>query len=383
MKKVLLSGAVAFVAFSAMAQSTSLAGRANATSVNAVPFANQPNVFAPTQQPSVNVDKDGPNTYYISYADYNTSDAVSGTLDGGRFVINPNAAPLDSEITSISVGFRPYVGFSDFNDVEGSYMESNAAAPGAKLRIDSLSVLLGHSNASGTTNKIYGFLTGAQSVTFGAPVGQQYVSNNTVFWADSITTTTSLSPSGSAFGANSNYVWDMAPGYVHSLSNTNHICFRLMAVMGAGDTLGISGFYKADGNGDPVDPLIWNSFARQSQLPNNIYVFPVNWNVVAKVTYTSNASLNQLDANGFTIHSFMPNPANAATTIRYELKTPSDVTFVVTDMTGKQVDMVQLKGQATGTFNYELNTSAYASGFYNVTMRVNNQVYTQKLNVVK
>ena len=384
MKKLLLSGAAAFAAVAAMSQTTSLTGRANNTSTLArgtATVVELPSVFSPEAQ-MLNPDKAGPSTFYISYADYNTSDAVAGTLSGGRYVINPGAPAIDSALTTISVGLNPYVGFTDMNDVGGTYFEADPAAPNAKLRIDSVSILMGHSNGSGTPNRLFTTLTGAQSVTFGGGIGALYVPNNTVFWRDSIVTSTSLSPSGSAFGANSSYVWDMAPGSIHSLSATNHICVKFDAVIGTDDTVAVSGYYKANG-GTPVTPLIYNSFGRSSEAPTSIFVFPINWAITTKVTYTSSAGLTQLESNGFTIHSFMPNPAGESTTLRYEVKSPADVTFIVTDMTGKQVEQIRLAGQTAGTFNHELNTSGYAAGLYNVSMTVNKQVYTQKLSVVK
>lgn len=383
MKKVLLSGVVAFAAVAAVAQSSSLDGKGNSLPLrNAVsaPYNEQPTIFAPEAQ-NGNIDKDGPIEFFISYADYNTTDSHTGTVGGGRYQINSNFAVSDSDMTSAMVSLRPYIGFSDYNDIEGSYTEIDPTANGAKLRIDSLSIVLGHSNSSGQPNKLYASLRASTGGTFGS-LGQLYYPNNTVLWQDSIVTSTSLSPSGSAFGTNSTYVWDMAPNYLHSLSSTSHIGVRFDAYLSAGDTCGITGYYMEDG-GSIATPEIYNSFALFSDSPGSIFALGVNWYMIAKVTYTSNASVDQLDVNGFTIHNLMPNPAKEFTTIRYELKTPSDVRFVVTDMTGKQVSQVSVNGQGIGTFDYQLNTAELASGFYNVSMVVNGQVFTQKLNVVK
>lgn len=380
MKKVLLSGVVAFAAITAVAQSNTSTSNAQMRSNVSAPYAEQPSIFAPESQLG-NIDKDGPETYYISYPDYNLADVGDQFIDGGRYQINSNFAPLDSGFTSMSVSLQPYIGFYDYNDVVGTYAESNPGAPGAKLRIDSVSILLGHANHTGQPNRLYTSLTGAASGTFGS-LGTLYFPNNTVFWKDSIVTTTSLSPSGSPFGTNSGYVWDMAPNYLHSLSATSHICVKFDAFLPMGDTVGVSGLYEVDQNGTDVPPLIYNSFARLSDTPGSIFVYGINWVMSVKVTYTSNASINQLEANGFTIHNLIPNPARDFSTIRYELKNSADVKFVVTDMTGKQISQVQINGQA-GTSDYQLNTAELAAGYYNVSMLVNGQVFTQKLNVVK
>lgn len=383
MKKILLSGLVAFAAVAANAQNNSMVERGNNTPLRTyvgAPYSELPTIFAPEFQ-NGNIDKDGPFEFYISYAETNTSESQTGTFGGGRYQMNSNYAPIDSGVTSAMVSLRPYIGFSDYNDIEGSYIEVNPTANGAKLRIDSLTIVIGHSNSSGQPNKLKASLRGSTAGNFGT-LGQLYYPNNTVFWQDSIVTTTSLSPSGSAFGPNSTYVWDMAPNYLHSLSATSHIGVRFDAFLSPGDTCAITGLYMEDG-GSLLPPQVYNSFALFSDAPGSIFVLGINWYIISKVTYTSNASVEQLEANGFAIHSFMPNPANASTNISYELKTPGDVDFVITDMSGKQVRMIALKGQSIGTNNYELNTSDLAAGFYNVSMKVNNQVHTQKLSVVK
>lgn len=382
MKKVLLSGVVAFATVAAVAQSTSIVGKADVRPLKngiSAPYNEQPTIFAPEAQ-NGNMDKDGPTSFYISYADYNTTDAQPGTLGGGRYRINSNFAVSDSDMTSAMISLRPYVGFTDFEDIEGTYTEINPAAPGAKLRIDSLTIVLGHSNSSGSTNKLYASLRSSTAGNFGS-LGQLYYPNNTVLWRDSIITSTSLSPSGSAFGTNSTYVWDMAPNYLHTLSNTSHVGVRFDAFLAPGDTCGISGYYKQEG-GTILAPEIYNSFALFSDSPGSIFVIRANWYIIAKVTYTSNASVSQLETNGFTIHNLMPNPAKDFSNIRYELKNAGDVRFIITDMAGKQISQVQINGQA-GTSDYQLNTADLASGYYNVSMVVNGQVFTQKLNVVK
>lgn len=383
MKKVLLSGFVAFASIAAIAQNNSIVEKGNNLPLRnyvAAPYSEQPTIFAPETQMG-NIDKDGPFEFYISYAESNTTESQTGTFGGGRYQINSNYVAADSGLTSAMVSLRPYIGFSDYADIDGSYIEVDPTANGAKLRIDSLTIVMGHSNSSGQPNILVASLRASTAGNFGT-LGQLYYPNNTVLWSDSIVTTSSLSPSGSAFGNNSTYVWDMAPNYLHTLSSTSHIGIRFDALLSPGDTCAITGLYMEDA-GAILAPQVYNSFALFSDEPGSIFVLGVNWYMIAKVTYTSNASVEQFDANGFAIHSFMPNPANASTTISYELKTPGDVDFFITDMSGKQVRMISLKGQTVGTNNYELNTSDLAAGFYNVSMKVNNQVHTQKLSVVK
>lgn len=381
MKKFYLIAASIVIAASASAQvASSNKATAKLTSAPNVPYQILSNEYVPSA--SKNVDKFGPISYYIDYVAYNLDDGImpnGAVLAGGRFVIDKDAAAIDSGITSASVNLQPYTGFSDYNDVVGTIQFVNSADPGATIVIDSVFVQFGHQNQSGNDNKINFNIRTGSNVNFPS-IGSFTAPNGTIFWKDSIVTDESLSPSGSAFGTNSTYNYANAVGITHSLSAGNLVIEVIPTVKNSeGDTFGLSALYYQGFD----DPVIFNSLATQSQSPTSIYLFPINWNIWSLVTFSSQASAENLDLNGFTLHSLMPNPANIETNINFELKNNAEVRFDVIDMNGRLVKSVDLGNQAAGKNVYTLNTSDLATGIYNVVMRANNNVFTKKLSVVR
>ncbi|HEY8366902.1 MAG TPA: hypothetical protein VIL57_07125, partial [Bacteroidia bacterium] len=204
MKKFYLLAASILFAASASAQVAST-NRASVkfTSAPSAPYQIISNEYVPSS--TQNVDKFGPIGYYIDYVAYNLDDGImpnGETLAGGRFVIDKNAAQQDSLITSALVNLQPYTGFSDYNDVVGTLQFVNATDPGATIVVDSIFFSFGHQNQSGNENKININLRTGSTVNFPS-VGSFTAGNGNIYWKDSIVTSTSLSPSGSAFGTGS------------------------------------------------------------------------------------------------------------------------------------------------------------------------------------
>jgi len=319
----------------------------------------------------------------INYSALNIDDEYVPTGDAfyALFQVNSDAAALDSLRTRLNVSLRPYWGFTDYNDIVNTYYEAEIGAPGAMIRLDSIFVFLAHENNSGNENKVIISVRGGTTYNFqGIPPVQG--PNNTIYWADTISTTTSLSPNGEGSGTpgTSGVIYEEAVGIMQPLTATKGSFVIDLRTSGfaVNDTLNVYSYIKVDG-ANPVNPYVWNTTAVSSQTPSNIGLFYASAAMWAVVTYTNTVSIENLDAAGFTIHSLLPNPADESTMISYELKTPSDVRFIITDMTGKTVEVVNVNGKSAGTYYHALNTSSYASGIYNVSMIVNNQTFTQKL----
>lgn len=379
MKKFYLMAASIVIAVSANAQVNSTQqNNAGDLKVASAPYQIISNEYVPSNN---HVEKFGPVSYYIDYAAYNIDPDVipNGlTATGGRYIMDALAAPLDSQVTSIATNLRPYTGFSDYNDLGNTLMFVNSADQGATITVDSLFFDFGHSNSTGTMNKILIYLRTGSNGNFGS-AGTFTIPNGTIFWKDSIESDVTLSPSGSAFGTGSTVNYAAAVGYTHSLASgdlTTHII--PIASLTAGDTIGIGGF----GYDDNSSPVQANSLATFSEDAGSIYLLRLSWNVWTKVTFSSQASAENLENNGFTLHSFMPNPADISTNINFELATPSDVRFDIIDMNGRMVKSVDLGNQAAGKTNYTLNTSDLSTGIYNVVMRANNSIFSKKLSVV-
>lgn len=80
--------------------------------------------------------------------------------------------------------------------------------------------------------------------------------------------------------------------------------------------------------------------------------------------------------------SVYPNPANANTTVTFELNNEANVSVNVTDLAGKVV-YTQALGTVNGSQEVALNTESLTNGVYMVNLSVNGTVSTQKLVVRK
>ncbi|MEN9640460.1 MAG: hypothetical protein RLZZ262_2329 [Bacteroidota bacterium] len=77
--------------------------------------------------------------------------------------------------------------------------------------------------------------------------------------------------------------------------------------------------------------------------------------------------------------SFYPNPANEKFNVRFNSSMEGTAQVTVTDITGKVVNTATLSNINFSTF--ELNTAAYESGFYTITIENNGQLFTNRFAV--
>ncbi|HPG33873.1 MAG TPA: T9SS type A sorting domain-containing protein, partial [Lentimicrobium sp.] len=78
-----------------------------------------------------------------------------------------------------------------------------------------------------------------------------------------------------------------------------------------------------------------------------------------------------------------PNPAKNKVTVHYELQTASDVTLLISDINGKQVYNSGNFHRFAGTQRENINTTAFKSGTYIVTLITNKQKLTEKLVIAR
>lgn len=381
MKKFYLMAATVVFAASVNAQVSSNSQlEAKNQKVASAAIGTVSNVYAP--QANNYVEKFGPITYNIDWAEYNTADGImpsSETAGGGRYVVDKNYLPIDSNVTGLAVNLRPYNGFTDYNDIAGSIQLVNATDPGATIIIDSLYMVYGHKNLSGAQNKVNINIRTGSNGTFGS-AGTFTIPNGTIYYKDSIVTTQTLSPSGSPFGTNSSVVYAVAPNLTHSLANGDLVIEVIPDVnTAAGDTFAITAYNYASNNA----PVQMNSLATFSEAPTQIYLLRLSWYTPVVATFSSQFSAENLSQTGFTLHSLMPNPAVDNTTIVFELANNSDVRFDIIDMNGRLVQTMNLGNQVAGKTNYSINTSNLASGVYNVVMHANKSIFTKKLSIVR
>ncbi len=76
-----------------------------------------------------------------------------------------------------------------------------------------------------------------------------------------------------------------------------------------------------------------------------------------------------------------PNPFNHSTMIDYELSESSDVSFKITDMTGRIVSRVDLGAMASGRHIYSLETNSLKPGIYFYTLKAGNFLETKRMTI--
>jgi hypothetical protein len=76
-----------------------------------------------------------------------------------------------------------------------------------------------------------------------------------------------------------------------------------------------------------------------------------------------------------------PNPANNNVSINFNLKETSNILIDVTDIAGKQVEIIMNEKQ-NGAVTKQFNTALLPNGNYFVRLQVNGKTVTQKLTVI-
>lgn len=82
-----------------------------------------------------------------------------------------------------------------------------------------------------------------------------------------------------------------------------------------------------------------------------------------------------MEINGVSLY---PNPVSSETNMNFYLQTKSDVTILVTDLSGKTVSSMELTNVMTGSNSAKIDCSTLNSGVYYVTIKTANSSVTKK-----
>ena len=89
----------------------------------------------------------------------------------------------------------------------------------------------------------------------------------------------------------------------------------------------------------------------------------------------------------FKLYQNYPNPFNPATTIKFDIKSLSNVKIIVYDITGRQIEILADKQYKPGNYDVNFAADKLSSGVYFYTMIINNgkEVYkeTKKMILIK
>lgn len=85
----------------------------------------------------------------------------------------------------------------------------------------------------------------------------------------------------------------------------------------------------------------------------------------------------------FALHQNYPNPFNPVTKIKFEIPKAGQVSLKIFDITGKEVLLVTNAQMNAGTYSYEWNASAFASGIYFYKLETKDFTSVKKMILVK
>lgn len=87
--------------------------------------------------------------------------------------------------------------------------------------------------------------------------------------------------------------------------------------------------------------------------------------------------------NQLVLQQNYPNPFNPSTTIRFSLPEAQELSLVLYDMLGRQVDILARGQHAAGEHSYQLDASGLASGVYVYQLITKNGVLSKKMTLIK
>jgi hypothetical protein len=130
-------------------------------------------------------------------------------------------------------------------------------------------------------------------------------------------------------------------------------------------------------------PQIYYSSVVFKNSDNMWYIW--SWeNVAAQIIRLSFAPVavneNVLSANLF---SCFPNPANKTTRISYELKNSDNISFDITDITGRIVKTINYGYQTSGNHALDVDVSDLSNGTYFYTLKTSSAQLTKKLIIAR
>lgn len=108
----------------------------------------------------------------------------------------------------------------------------------------------------------------------------------------------------------------------------------------------------------------------------NDHLYFVTWNI----NYTSSGIA---EISPKIEYSIFPNPASQSVSVKYTLPNEAAISFVVTDVNGKEVYATKSLTQKSGEYTKDINLEALKTGTYFLTLRLNNQVLNNKFVISK
>lgn len=282
------------------------------------------------------------------------------------------------------------------------------------MRIDSVYMTIHHQNNSSAEDSIFISIIELSSFTSNPLTSCR--PTNTVLWADTIITTTSLTdpPSQSgypieavAFPVGYNLPANKRFGVRVSFSGPSSDSLAIvtgiphfpgqpcanpnLANAGIGTldpgALYPSAFGLLNNNGTPIEIPTSGGGTLYYDCDNDASAdLPAEaalkvWSIWVRVSEL--VGVNESANKQFRVSQNMPNPASNNTVIKYELNENANVTLRVFDIAGKEVMHINEGAKSAGIYSIELNTASLQNGLYFYTFEAGNEKVTRKMTIAK
>jgi hypothetical protein len=94
-------------------------------------------------------------------------------------------------------------------------------------------------------------------------------------------------------------------------------------------------------------------------------------------------SVNEFNSSNLSLEQNIPTPSNDITSINYSLKNSAEVSWQISDITGKIIHSEKAGNKGEGEYSLEINTSCFAPGIYYYTVIADSDRLTRKMIVTR
>lgn len=319
------------------------------------------------------------------------------TQDGQQLYLDYSVANYDSEffvwrfssnytdyLNYVGLAFDTIAGFTDLTDTEGSVIDFDYQYG---YRIDTIFMQVTHENNSGAYDYIT--LNIVELTSAGVPT-------TNVLWSQKDSSNTSLSPGGNWVGSGAGLLLTYTPTFFTPSDKKVGIVLQYNDTS-LTDTFSIAaGYVPQDVNGDTaLQSNFRNSFMRFPPNINSItrnanvgygspvgsggWFFAQNWAIWAYITLDpTSVEENPLSPR---VVSASPNPSTDKLTLNVNLPSPTEASYRIIDVSGREVFSKQLGNLSAGLQKVEINTVSLTNGYYFVEFASDFGVATQKFSV--
>ena len=320
------------------------------------------------------------------YLDYPVADQVeqgAASVSNLIWTFNSRYDANDTDIVAlnfIGTRLRDLVGYTDPTiDPLETYIGPFPYLDGLTITVDSIFALIGHENNSGTPDS---FIVELRSLN----AARDLLPNGTLVWADTLISSTSLSPSGNWLGQNALYTVALPCGY--TTTGTQKVGVSLRYLAPETDTLGVLASYVRNPNGPsapddialktkfPNSYMRWMGVLSSNVVNTSNVFFPVqagqdtsyftaqNWQIWALATFEDATGIKKTVKLPLDMLQNQPNPFADYSTFTYTLETSQNLNLSIFDVNGRLISNNNLGFRSAGSYTEELPAAQLSTGTY-------------------